>query len=129
MPNNIISVLSSYPAKQSSRITDITNSNFGRRFKLISSSPDSVILKFDNTNAASIWRINNINGNGIDLYTDITKLDINTVTTLDSLFDAFRCDVLPSKNLQYFLSIKRSTRPEKRYQRVHEGDHIKTILQ
>ena len=127
LPNNITSVLSSYPARQSSRITDITNSNFGRRFELISSNPDSVILKFDNTNASSIWRTNNING--IDLYTDITKLDINTATNLDSLFDAFKGNVLPSKNLQCFLSIKRSTRPDRRYQWVHEGDHVKTILQ
>ena len=125
--SNITSVLSAYPARQSSRITDTTNSNYGRLFELISSNPDSVILKFDNTDALAIWQAKNITG--IDLYTDITKLDVNTTTKLDSLFDAFKGQVLPSKNLQCFLSIKRSTRPDRRYQWVHEGDHIKTILQ
>lgn len=125
--SNITSVLSAYPARQSSRITDATNSNYGRLFELISSNPDSVILKFDNTDALAIWQAKNITG--IDLYTDITKLDVNTTTKLDSLFDAFKGQVLPSKNLQCFLSIKRSTRPDRRYQWVHEGDHIKTILQ
>ena len=127
LPKNITSVLSSYPARQSSRITDTTNSNYGRLFELISSNPDSVILKFRNTDASAIWLAKKITG--IDLYTDIIKLDVNTATKLDSLFEAFTGQVLPSMNLQCFLSIKRSTRPDRRYQWVHEGDHVKTILQ
>lgn len=124
--NEITSTLSSYPVAQSNRIP-VTSSNHGRRFELISSNPDSVILKFNNLAMDEMW-----NSTGITLfdpYRDITAIDVQTTNTMDSLFEKFKGTVLPSKNLQCFLSVKRSTRPDRRYQWVHEGDHIKTILQ
>lgn len=124
--NGITSTLSSYPAAQSNRIP-ATSSNHGRRFELISSNPDSVILKFDNLTMDTIWNSTGITS--FDPYTDITVLDMQTTSMLDSLFEKFRGKVFPSKNLQCFLSVKRSTRPDRRYQWIHEGDHVKTILQ
>lgn len=124
--NSIITTLSGYPAAQSNRIPN-TSSNFGRRFELISSNPDSVILKFDNLTADQIWNTTGITI--FDLYTDITAIGVQTVIAMDSLFEKLKGKVLPSQNLQCFLSVKRSTRPDRRYQWVHEGDHVKTILQ
>lgn len=124
--NSITTTLSGYPAARSNRILN-TSSNFGRRFELISSNPDSVILKFDNLTADQIWDSTGITL--FDLYTDITSIGVQTVVAMDSLFDKLKGKVLPSQNLQCFLSVKRSTRPDRRYQWVHEGDHVKTILQ
>ncbi len=124
---NIVQALSNYPQSHSAKITSTEHPNFGRRFELISSNPDAVILKYENTQLQALWASTNITN--FDVYSDITNLSIATTTCLDSLFDCFRNTVLPSKNLQCFLSIKNSTRPDRRYQWVHEGDHVKTILQ
>ena len=126
LDNGITSVLSTYPTAQGNRVP-ASSSNAGRRFELISSNPDSVILKFDNTVANQLWQSAGITS--IGLYTDISCINAGIINALDSLFDIFEGKVLPSKNLQCFLSIKRSTRPDRRYQWVMEGDHVKTILQ
>lgn len=124
--NRIASTLSNYPAAQSKRISAIS-SNYGRRFELISSNPDSVILKFDNFTMNTVWTSMGITL--FDPYTDITAIDVISASMMDSLFEKFKGKVVPSKNLQCFLSVKRSTRPDRRYQWVHEGNHVKTILQ
>lgn len=124
---NITQALSNYPQTQSAKITSPTNSNYGRRFELISSNPDAVILKYDSSVIQTLWQNTGITS--FDLYSDISNLNTDTTTQLDSLFNYFRNTVLPSSNLQCFLSIKNSIRPDRRYQWVHEGDHIKTILQ
>lgn len=126
LDNGITSVLSKYPSARGNRVP-ASSSNSGRRFELISSNPDSVILKFDNTVADQLWQSAGITS--IGLYTDISCINAGIIKDLDSLFDIFKGKVLPSKNLQCFLSIKRSTRPDRRYQWVQEGDHVKTILQ
>lgn len=123
----ITQALSNYPQTQSAQITAPENSNYGRRFELISSNPDAVILKFDSTTIQTLWQNTGITS--FDLYSDIPNLSTDTTTHLDSLFNYFRNTVLPSSNLQCFLSIKNSIRPDRRYQWVHEGDHVKTILQ
>ncbi len=126
LDNGITSVLSTYPTAQGNKVP-ASSCNAGRRFELISSNPDSVILKFDNTVADQLWQSAGITSFG--LYTDISCINAGIINDLDSLFDLFKGKVLPSKNLQCFLSIKRSTRPDRRYQWVQEGDHVKTILQ
>lgn len=124
---NITQALSNYPQTQSAKITSPANSNYGRRFELISSNPDAVILKYDSSVIQTLWQNTGITS--FDLYSDISNLNTDTTTQLDLLFNYFRNTVLPSSNLQCFLSIKNSIRPDRRYQWVHEGDHIKTILQ
>lgn len=124
---DITKKLAAYPTEHSKKITNKTNPNYGRRFELISSNPDSVILKY------KVAVIKNVfDSKGLDisrLYTEIDKLDQDNLDFLDGLFDVMKHTVLPSRNLQCFLSIKRSSRPDRRYQWVHEGDHVKTILQ
>jgi hypothetical protein len=118
--------MSSYPANQGARITDPTSYNHNRNFEMSSSNPDAVILKFDNVTFSVLWNAARINT--IDPFTDIGNLGSANMEALDSLFSAFKSSVLPSQNLQCFLSIKRSTRPDRRYQWVREGDHVKTVL-
>jgi hypothetical protein len=119
--------MAGFPTTYGKKITDTTSSNFGRKFELISSNPDAVILKFDSHRLAELWATTGITK--FDPYSDIDSLDKATAKALDSLFNKFVNSVLPSKNLQCFLSIKRSTRPDRRYQWVLEGDHVKRILQ
>lgn len=123
----ISTALSNFPDTHSGRITNSSDSNYGRRFELISSNPDSAIIKLSAAEADKIWKQNEIMG--LDLYGKIKKLNQATTDCLDRIFEKMKGTVLPSENLQCFLSIKTSTRPDRRYQWVHEGDHIKTILQ
>lgn len=124
---NITQALSNYPQTQSAKIVSPANSNYGRRFELISSNPDAIILKYDSSTIRTLWQNTGITN--FDPYSDIPNLSTDITCHLDSLFNYFRNTVLPSSNLQCFLSIKNSTRPDRRYQWVHEGDHVKTILQ
>jgi len=123
--NNITIALEAYPQRQSSKITDQADSNYGRRFELISSNPDAVILKFPHQIAEE--KIRDLHA--LDLYSPIDNMSHDTISNLDALFRCFIESVIPSKNLQCFLSIKTSTRPDRRYQWIHEGDHVKSILQ
>lgn len=124
---NITQALSNYPQTQSAKIVSPANSNYGRRFELISSNPDAVILKYDSSTIRTLWQNTGITN--FDPYSDIPNLSTDIACHLDSLFNYFRNTVLPSSNLQCFLSIKNSIRPDRRYQWVHEGDLVKTILQ
>ena len=126
LKNNITQELQTYPVTQSTRIR-AGHPNFNRRFELISSNPDAVILKFKSNEIDLYW--NAVGATTIDIYTPINSLNLAVTNDLDSIFHGFSGSVLPSANLQCFLSVKRSTRPDRRYQWVHEGDHVKTILQ
>lgn len=117
--------LAAYPMIMSKEIK--VSSNIGRAFELISSNPDSVILKFGNLEANALWDTTEITD--FDPYTNISYIKADVVGSMDSLFDKFKGKVLPSANLQCFLSVKRSLRPDRRYQWIHEGDHVKAILQ
>ncbi len=122
----ITTALIEYPASRNKKINP-KSLNFGRPFELISSNPDAVILKFDSLTAGTLWKITKIKN--FDPYTTIPCISAEIVGNLDSLFEKFKGTVLPSENLQCFLSVKRSLRPDRRYQWIHEGDHVKAILQ
>ena len=124
--HEITSWLADYPGSQSAKVPENSN-NRNRYFELISSNPDAVILKYHSVDAKDIMSSANITQ--LDLYSEISSIDFSAVSALDSLFSVFSGRVLPSTNLQCFLSIKRSTRPDRRYQWVHEGDRVKTLLQ
>lgn len=96
----------------------------GRSFNLISSNPDAVILKFDSEKEKAILQKISLN-----LYSPIDKIDHTVVGSLDKIFTSLAKTVTPAANLQSFLSIKNSTRPDRRLQWVQEGTNAKAILQ
>lgn len=89
------------------------------RFLLCSSNPDAIILKYPKGNCGTF---------PLSPETDITNLTISVQNNLDSFFTLLRSTVNPYDNLIALLSVKTSTRPDRRYQFVHEGDNVKAIL-
>lgn len=65
---NITQALSNYPQTQSAKIVSPANSNYGRRFELISSNPDAVILKYDSSTIRTLWQNTGITN--FDPYSD-----------------------------------------------------------
>lgn len=90
-----------------------------REFLLCSSNPDAIILKYPKDYCRSFL---------LSPEAEITSLNLTTLNILDTLFAALRSTVNPYDNLAVLLSVKTSTRPDRRYQFVHEGDNVKAIL-
>lgn len=88
-------------------------------FKLCSSNPDAVILKFEDVSCKKL---------GINPLKKMKSLANSNIRLMDGVFDKVRGKVLIEKNLECFLSIKTSTRSDRRYQFIHEGDDIKAML-
>lgn len=92
-----------------------------KAFTLCSSNPDAVILKYT-TEEASALRF------PLDPRIPVANLAIPVMQGMDSMYGALLGTVNPHDNLQCFLSVKTSIRPDRRYQFVHEGNNIKAIL-
>lgn len=90
-----------------------------KEFLLCSSNPDAIILKYPKDYCRTF---------AISPEEKITSLNLTTLSNLDTLFTALRSTVNPYDNLVALLSVKTSTRPDRRYQFVHEGDNVKAIL-
>ncbi len=88
-------------------------------FKLSSSNPDAVILKFEDALCKKLR---------IDPLKKMDSLAETNVRLMDGVFDKVKGNVFIEKNLECFLSIKTSTRSDRRYQFIHEGDDIKAML-
>lgn len=88
-------------------------------FKLCSSNPDAVILKYEDVSCKKL---------GINPLKKMKSLANSNIRLMDGVFDKVRGKVLIEKNLECFLSIKTSTRSDRRYQFIHEGDDIKAML-
>lgn len=88
---------------------------------LFSSNPDAVILKYPVAQLGGLHL-------SCDPRTPITNLTKSVLDNFDSIYNRLKGTVNPHDNLQCFLSVKTSTRPDRRYQFVHEGDNIKSLL-
>lgn len=100
--------------------TDIQVHAAGHKaFRLCSSNPDSVILKFEEGDCIQY---------GLDPMKTIDNLSDANIKMMDSVFSKLAGKVAIEENLQCFLSIKNSIRPDRRYQFVHEGDDVKAII-
>lgn len=86
---------------------------------LYSSNPDAMLLRFRRGEMPDV---------GLDPFSNLTNLNEETMASLDRVFDRLRGAVVPSENIVAFLSMKTSLRPDRRYQFVHEGDSIKSVL-
>ncbi len=57
------------------------------------------------------------------------SLEEGNIELIDSIFEKSKgCCFNRKKNIQCFLSIKTSTRSDRRYQFIHEGDDIKAMI-
>ncbi|TGY93603.1 hypothetical protein E5329_17745 [Petralouisia muris] len=90
-----------------------------KAFRLCSSNPDSVILKFEENDYIQY---------GLDSMKTIDNLSGANIKMMDSVFSKLAGKVTIEENLKCFLSIKNSIRPDRRYQFVHEGDDVKAII-
>lgn len=121
LPSDIMEGLMAFPDSKKSNLSDESSQNYNRDFLIISSNPDAVIIKLKSDSLPANLPL--------DPLEEINSLNVETLKALDKLFELFEGLVLPSKNLQCFISIKHSTRPDRRYQWVHEADRVKTILE
>lgn len=88
-------------------------------FRLSSSNPDAIILKFDESICIQC---------GFDPLKALDNLSEGNIELLDGVFYKLKKLVEIEHNFECFLSIKNSVRPDRRYQFVHEGDNVKAIL-
>lgn len=102
--------------------TDEEKKNAGHEsFILYASNPDAVILKYSSDELSAIKLAHDPNDT-------LTNISLASQDMLDRLFEKLQGTVTPSKNIVAFLSVKNSSRSDRRYQFVHEGDSIKSHL-
>lgn len=85
--------------------------------KLESSNPDAVILCLDKTECGQDW----------DPSKPVKNISISTQTMIERLFRLCRGKVKESGQIVAFLSVKSSTRPDRRYQFILEGNSSKGL--
>ena len=91
------------------------------RLTLIASNPDAVILKFSKKDIEGLEL-------PIDPCKPISVMDVKTLDLLEEIYSYFYRKVPPSANLVFFISLKPSTRSDRRYQFLEEGNHVKSVL-
>ena len=88
---------------------------------LRSSNPDSIVLKLDKSVIKSLKL-------PFKPTEKISSISCNQLEEFLNIFSSLKNKITPSKNLIAILTEKNSLRSDRRYQFVHEGDNIKSIL-
>lgn len=91
------------------------------KLTLIASNPDAVILKFPKDQLPGFAL-------SLDPSKALGSFDVSTLEKMDTLYESFIKKVTPSANLVCFVSLKTSTRPDRKYQFLNEGNHVKSVL-
>lgn len=92
-----------------------------KKLTLIASNPDAVLLKFPKKDLQGLAL-------PLDPCSKINNFDVATLSSLANLYSHFYNRVTPSKNLVSFISLKTSTRPDRRFQFLDEGNHVKSVM-
>lgn len=85
--------------------------------KLESSNPDAVILCLNSSDCSGL----------LDPTKAIDNLSLKTQEELDSIFEKCKGKVVDASQIISFLSVKTSTRPDRRYQFILEGNSTKGL--
>lgn len=89
------------------------------KFLLSSSNPDAVILTVKEDILGQL---------ALDPKTRIDNLSMETAEKLNCIFDNLKNKINPFREIQCFISIKNSMRPDRRLQFLHEGNNVKSLL-
>lgn len=90
-----------------------------KRYLLSSSNPDAVIVKVKQSDLGVL---------PFDPRTPFNNISGQTIENLTRVFSSLQGKVDPLTDIQCFISMKGSMRPDRRLQFLHEGNNVKSIL-
>ena len=90
-----------------------------KRYLLSSSNPDAVIVKV---------KLSEIGILPFDPRTPFNDISGQTIENLTRVFSSLQGKINPLADIQCFISMKGSMRPDRRLQFLHEGNNVKSIL-